>query len=470
MKKSAVMKENKMGVMPVDKLLISMSFPMMMSMLVQALYNIVDSIFVSRINEDALTAVSLAFPLQSLMVAIGVGTGVGVNALLSRSLGEREFEKVNKVAANGIFLSFLSYLLFLVIGLVAVNPFYVSQTKDAEILLYGKEYMTVVCCCSFGMYGQFIFERLLQSTGKTVYSMLTQLAGAVINIILDPILIFGLFGLPAMGVTGAAVATVIGQVCAGLLALYINKKKNTEVKISFRGFRPDKEIIKNIYKVGFPSIVMQSIGSVMTYGLNQILLVFTSTAAAVFGVYFKLQSFVFMPVFGLNNGMVPIVAFNYGARNKERVVKAIKLSIYYAEAIMAVGFLIFQILPKQLFMLFDASDVMLSLGVPCLRIISISFLFAGFCIICGSAFQALGNGVYSMVVSIARQLFVLLPVAYLLSMLGNVNFVWWSFPIAEIISVTLSVYFLIRINKKLISRIGEERSAGVAAADETEEM
>ncbi|MBR5800082.1 MAG: MATE family efflux transporter [Lachnospiraceae bacterium] len=464
------MKENKMGVMPVDKLLISMSFPMMMSMLVQALYNIVDSIFVSRINEDALTAVSLAFPLQSLMVAIGVGTGVGVNALLSRSLGEREFEKVNKVAANGIFLSFLSYLLFLVIGLVAVNPFYVSQTKDAEILLYGKEYMTVVCCCSFGMYGQFIFERLLQSTGKTVYSMLTQLAGAVINIILDPILIFGLFGLPAMGVTGAAVATVIGQVCAGLLALYINKKKNTEVKISFRGFRPDKEIIKNIYKVGFPSIVMQSIGSVMTYGLNRILLVFTSTAAAVFGVYFKLQSFVFMPVFGLNNGMVPIVAFNYGARNKERVVKAIKLSIYYAEAIMAVGFLIFQIFPRQLFMLFDASDVMLSLGVPCLRIISISFLFAGFCIICGSAFQALGNGVYSMVVSIARQLFVLLPVAYLLSMLGNVNFVWWSFPIAELISVTLSVYFLIRINKKIISRIGEERSAGVAAAGEKGEM
>lgn len=470
MEKSAVMKENKMGVMPVDKLLISMSFPMMMSMLVQALYNIVDSIFVSRINEDALTAVSLAFPLQSLMVAIGVGTGVGVNALLSRSLGEREFEKVNKVAANGIFLSFLSYLLFLVIGLVAVNPFYVSQTKDAEILLYGKEYMTVVCCCSFGMYGQFIFERLLQSTGKTVYSMLTQLAGAVINIILDPILIFGLFGLPAMGVTGAAVATVIGQVCAGLLALYINKKKNTEVKISFRGFRPDKEIIKNIYKVGFPSIVMQSIGSVMTYGLNRILLVFTSTAAAVFGVYFKLQSFVFMPVFGLNNGMVPIVAFNYGARNKERVVKAIKLSIYYAEAIMAVGFLIFQIFPRQLFMLFDASDVMLSLGVPCLRIISISFLFAGFCIICGSAFQALGNGVYSMVVSIARQLFVLLPVAYLLSMLGNVNFVWWSFPIAELISVTLSVYFLIRINKKIISRIGEERSAGVAAAGEKGEM
>ncbi len=465
MEKSAVMKENKMGVMPVDKLLISMSFPMMMSMLVQALYNIVDSIFVSRINEDALTAVSLAFPLQSLMVAIGVGTGVGVNALLSRSLGEREFEKVNKVAANGIFLSFLSYLLFLVIGLVAVNPFYVSQTKDAEILLYGKEYMTVVCCCSFGMYGQFIFERLLQSTGKTVYSMLTQLVGAVINIILDPILIFGLFGLPAMGVTGAAVATVIGQVCAGLLALYINKKKNTEVKISFRGFRPDKEIIKNIYKVGFPSIVMQSIGSVMTYGLNRILLVFTSTAAAVFGVYFKLQSFVFMPVFGLNNGMVPIVAFNYGARNKERVVKAIKLSIYYAEAIMAVGFLIFQILPRQLFMLFDASDVMLSLGVPCLRIISISFLFAGFCIICGSAFQALGNGVYSMIVSIARQLFVLLPVAYLLSMLGNVNFVWWSFPIAEIISVTLSVYFLIRINKKIISRIGEEERA-VAEADD----
>lgn len=463
MENKAGMKENKMGVMPVDKLLISMSLPMMMSMLVQALYNIVDSIFVSRIDENALTAVSLAFPLQSLMVAIGVGTGVGVNALLSRSLGEKEYDKVNKVAANGIFLSFLSYLLFLIIGLVAVNPFYMSQTKDAQILQYGKEYMTVVCCCSFGMYGQFIFERLLQSTGKTVYSMLTQVAGAVINIILDPIMIFGLFGVPAMGVKGAAVATVIGQTCAGLLALYINKKKNTEVKLSFQGFKPDAEIIKSIYKVGFPSIVMQSIGSVMTYGLNQILLVFTSTAAAVFGVYFKLQSFVFMPVFGLNNGMVPIVAFNYGARNKERVVKAIKLSIYYAEAIMAVGFLIFQILPKQLFMLFDASDVMLSLGVPCLRIISISFLFAGFCIICGSAFQALGNGVYSMIVSIARQLFVLLPVAYLLSKLGNVNYVWWAFPIAELISVTLSVYFLMKINKKIISRIGE--GDGAAESD-----
>ena len=463
MENKAGMKENKMGVMPVDKLLISMSFPMMMSMLVQALYNIVDSIFVSRIDENALTAVSLAFPLQSLMVAIGVGTGVGVNALLSRSLGEKEYDKVNKVAANGIFLSFLSYLLFLIIGLVAVNPFYMSQTKDAQILQYGKEYMTVVCCCSFGMYGQFIFERLLQSTGKTVYSMLTQLVGAIINIILDPIMIFGLFGVPAMGVKGAAVATVIGQTCAGLLALYINKKKNTEVKLSFQGFKPDAEIIKSIYKVGFPSIVMQSIGSVMTYGLNQILLVFTSTAAAVFGVYFKLQSFVFMPVFGLNNGMVPIVAFNYGARNKERVVKAIKLSIYYAEAIMALGFLIFQILPKQLFMLFDASDVMLSLGVPCLRIISISFLFAGFCIICGSAFQALGNGVYSMIVSIARQLFVLLPVAYLLSKLGNVNYVWWSFPIAEMISVTLSVYFLMKIHKTIISRIGE--GGGAAESD-----
>lgn len=449
------MRENKMGVMPVDKLLISMSLPMMISMLVQALYNIVDSIFVSRINENALTAVSLAFPLQSLMVAIGAGMGVGVNALLSRSLGEKEFDKANKTAVNGVFLSLVSYLIFFIVGLVAVEPFYASQTTDAQILEYGRQYMTVVCCCSFGMYAQFIFERLLQSTGKTVYTMITQGTGAIINMILDPILIFGYFGLPAMGVTGAAVATVIGQIIAGIMAFFINMKKNTEIKLQFRGFRPDLQIIKHIYIVGVPSIIMQAIGSVMTYGMNRILMVFTSTAVAVFGVYFKLQSFIFMPVFGLNNGMVPIIAYNYGAGKKDRLLKTMKLSIIYAVCIMVVGFLVFQIFPTQLFALFDASETMLTLGVPALRIISISFLFAGFCIICGSVFQALGNGVYSMMVSIARQLVVLLPAAYLLSKLGNVNYVWWSYPIAEIASLTMSVYFLIKINKEIISHIGE---------------
>lgn len=447
--------ENKMGVMPVNRLLISMSLPMMISMLVQALYNVVDSIFVSRINENALTAVSLAFPLQSLMISLGTGTGVGINALLSKSLGEKDVKKANKVAVNGVMLAVVSYVIFLIIGLLAVKPFYRSQTTDAQILEYGYQYLTVVCCCSFGMYGQFIFERLLQSTGKTVYTMITQSTGAIINIILDPILIFGYFGLPKMGVMGAATATVIGQIIAAIFAFFINQKKNTEIHLEFKGFRPDKKIIGQIYAVGIPSIIMQAIGSVMTYGMNRILMVFTSTAAAVFGVYFKLQSFIFMPIFGLNNGMVPIIAYNYGAGKRDRLLKTMKLSIVYAVSIMLIGVLVFQLFPAQLFALFEASETMLAIGIPALRTISLSFLLAGFCIICGSVFQALGNGVYSMMVSIARQLVVLLPAAYLLSRLGNVNYVWWAFPIAEIVSLVMSVIFLIRINKKIISHIGE---------------
>lgn len=450
-----VTKENKMGVMPVNQLLISMSAPMMISMLVQALYNVVDSVFVSRINENALTAVSLAFPLQSLMIALGTGTGVGINALLSRSLGEKDFHKADRVAVNAVFLAAVSYLIFLLIGILAVGPFYASQTDDAQILAYGGEYLTVVCCFSFGMYGQFVFERLLQSTGKTFYTMITQGSGAVINIILDPILIFGYLGFPEMGVKGAAVATVIGQIIAAVFAFFVNKKKNTEIHLAVRGFKPDLRIIGQIYAVGVPSIIMQAIGSVMTYGMNRILIVFSSTAAAVFGVYFKLQSFIFMPVFGLNNGMVPIIAYNYGAGKRDRLIKTIKLSISYAVGIMVVGFLIFQIFPRPLFMLFDASETMLEIGVPALRTISLSFLFAGFCIVSGSVFQALGNGVYSMLVSIARQLVVLLPVAYLLSRLGNVNYVWFSFPIAEVVSLGMSVFFLIRINKKVIRHVGE---------------
>lgn len=448
--------ENKMGVMPVNQLLISMSLPMMISMLVQALYNIVDSIFVSRIDENALTAVSLAFPIQSLMIAVGAGTGVGVNALLSKSLGEKDFEKANKTAVNGVFLAGMSFLAFLLIGILAVKPFYISQTGDAQILAYGRQYLTIVCCCSFGLYTQFIFERLLQSTGKTVYTMITQGLGAIINIILDPVLIFGYFGVPRMGVAGAAIATVIGQIIAGMVGFIVNQKKNTEISLDFKGFHPDKKIIGQIYQVGVPSIIMQSIGSVMTYGMNRILLTFTSTAAAVFGVYFKLQSFVFMPIFGLNNGMVPIVAFNYGAGNRDRLIKTMKYSIAYAVTLMVIGFAVFQIFPAQLFSMFDASETMLAIGVPALRIISISFLFAGFCIVCGSVFQALGNGVYSMIVSIARQLVVLLPVAYLLSLAGNVNYVWWAFPIAELMSLSMTVYFLIRIYHGVIKHVGEE--------------
>ena len=445
-----------MGIMPVNELLVEMSLPMMVSMLVQALYNVVDSIFVSRINENALTAVSLAFPIQSLMIAVGTGTGVGVNALLSKSLGEKNTERANKVAENGVFLAALSYLLFLVIGLTAVRPFYAGQTTDQEIFTYGYEYLTVVCCFSFGMYAQFIFERLLQSTGKTIFTMLTQGAGAIINIILDPILIFGCFGLPRMGVTGAAVATVIGQIVAAILAFVINQKLNKEIHLDFRAFKPSGKMIGTIYAVGIPSIIMQAIGSVMTYGMNQILMVFSSTAAAVFGVYFKLQSFIFMPVFGLNNGMVPIIAYNYGAGKKDRLTKTMKLSIMYAVIIMFVGIVVFQIFPRQLFMMFDASETMLAIGVPALRTISLSFAFAGFCIVTGSVFQALGNGVYSMIVSIARQLIVLLPVAYLLSGTGNVNAVWWAFPIAEVVSLLLTIFFLIRINRNIISHIGEE--------------
>ena len=452
-------KENKMGVMPVNKLLMNMSLPMMISMLVQALYNVVDSIFVSRIDENALTAVSMAFPIQSLMIALGAGTGVGVNALLSRSLGEKDYDRVNKAAGNGIFLAGINYLVFLLVGILVTTPFYLSQTKDAQILSYGQQYLTIICCCSFGMYGQFIFERLLQSTGRTFYTMITQSIGAIINIILDPIFIFGYFGVPKMGVAGAAIATVIGQIVAGTIALVINIKKNDEIQLKLKGFRPDGKIIARIYEVGIPSIIMQAIGSVMTYGMNRILIAFSSTAVAVFGVYFKLQSFIFMPVFGLNNGMVPIIAYNYGAGKKDRLIKTLKLSIIYAVGLMLLGVIIFQLFPAPLFALFDASETMLAIGIPALRIISLSFIFAGFCIVCGSLFQALGNGVYSMVVSIARQLLVLLPVAYLLSLSGKVEAVWWAFPIAEIVSLSLTVFFMFRINRKVISRIGESSEA-----------
>lgn len=447
------MEENKMGIVPVNRLIISMSLPIMVSMLVQALYNIVDSIFVAKISENALTAVSMAFPIQNLMIAAGVGTAVGVNALLARALGAKDNDRVNRIAENAVFLVGVSYVLFLVIGLFLVEPFYRSQTDIEEIVVCGKEYLTICCCLSFGVFTQVMFERLLQATGKTIYTMVTQGVGAIVNIIMDPIMIFGLFGCPRMGVAGAAAATVIGQIVAGILSVWLNHTKNHEVKISMKGSWLDFHVIRQIYEIGIPSIIMQAIGSVMTYGMNRILISFTATATAVFGVYFKLQSFIFMPVFGLNNGIIPIIAYNYGAKNKDRVMSTIKHSIIYAMSIMVLGFLVFQVMPAPLLQLFNASETMMDIGVPALRIISISFILAGFCIACGSVFQALGCSVYSMVVSVARQLVVLLPAAYGLAMLGNVDFVWWAFPVAELMSLAMTVFFLLRVNRNIISTL-----------------
>lgn len=446
-------KENKMGTMTVNKLLISMSLPMIISMLVQALYNVIDSMFVAQISENALTAVSLAFPLQSLMIAVGVGTGVGVNAVLSKSLGQKDFESANKAASNGIILSFLSYVIFALIGVFLTGVFFKSQTSNVEIINHGSQYIYICTILSVGLFGQIILERLLQSTGKTFYTMITQGIGAIINIILDPILIFGLFGTPEMGVVGAAVATVTGQIIAMFLALYFNLKKNHEIKLNKKVFKLDIKIIKRIYAVGVPSIVMQSIGSVMTFGLNKILIGFTPTATAVFGVYFKLQSFVFMPVFGLNNGMVPIVAYNYGAKNEERVTKTIKLSTVYAMGIMLVGFLIFQAFPKQLLCLFNASEDMLRIGIPALRIISINFIFAGFCVIASSVFQALENGMLSLVVSAVRQLIAILPLAFIFGQVFGVNAIWFAFPVSEIIAVILSAMFMKKVYNEAIKPI-----------------
>lgn len=443
-------KENKMGVMPIPKLLVSMSLPMMISMLVQALYNVVDSVFVAQVNENALTAVSLAFPVQSLMIAVSAGTGVGINALLSRNLGEKKFEDANLTARNGLFLAAVSYLVMAVVGLLCSHAFFAFQTDDAQIIEYGTQYLSVITAVSVGTFMQVTLERLLQSTGKTVYSMITQATGAIINIILDPIMIFGMFGFPRLEVLGAAVATVTGQVIAVLLSLYFNIAKNKELNLNMRGFRPNGRIIKTIYQVGIPSIIMQSISSVMVFGMNKILLIFSSTAAAVFGVYFKLQSFVFMPVFGLTNGMIPIIAYNYGAHNKKRILSTITLSITIAVGIMLAGLVVFQLFPAQLLAMFDASENMVEIGVPALRIISLSFLFAGYGIVVGSVFQALGNGVYSLCVSVTRQLIVILPAAYLFARLFGLSMVWWSLAIAEIASVIMSFLLFTRIKRKKI--------------------
>lgn len=459
MSDTALAGENKMGTMPVNKLLLSMSLPMIASMLVQALYNIVDSIFVAQISENALTAVSLAFPVQSLLIAVSSGTCVGINALLSRSLGERRQNEANLSAANGVFLACISYIVFALLGIFGARIFFASQTANQEIVEFGTQYLTICLVCSFGLFGEMTFERLMQSTGRTIYSMITQGTGAIINIILDPIMIFGLFGFPRLGIRGAALATVTGQIIAMLLAVFLNQTRNPDIQLTFRGFKPNKRIIARIYEVGVPSIVMQSITSVMTFGMNKILIMFSETAVSVLGVYFKLQSFIFMPVFGLNNGLIPIVAYNYGAANRKRIMDTVKLGIIIAVSIMLCGLIIFQVFTAQLLGFFNASEHMLEVGVPALRIISLSFLFAGYCIIVGSVFQALGNGIYSLIVSVARQLLCILPLAYIFARLWGLHAVWYSFALAELISLTFSTILFRRIYVKKIRGLDEIKAA-----------
>ena len=442
------LRENKMGTMPENKLLLSMAVPMMISMLVQALYNIVDSIFVSRICEDALTAVSMAFPWQNIIISIAVGFGVGINALLSRALGQKNAERVNQVAVNGLLLAGLSYLLVLVAGLIGIRAYMRTQTDIETIVNYGITYLNICILCSFGVFVEITFERFLQATGRTVYSMITQLTGAITNIILDPILIFGLLGFPKLGIAGAAWATVIGQCVGAVVAVTLNHFKNPEVHLRLRHIRPNGRLMGEITAISIPSIIMSCISSLTCFVMNMILIAYSSTAVAVFGVYFKLQSFVFMPVFGLNNGMVPIIAYNYGAQKPERIHKTIRLGMVYAVAIMMIGLLVFQLIPKELLLMFDASDAMLEIGAPALRIMSLAFVFAGIGIVSGSSCQAFGYSVYSMLISIARQIVVLIPAAYLLSLTGVLRSIWFAFPIAEIFSLILSLFFLRTTLKK----------------------
>lgn len=442
--------ENKMGVMPVHRLLLSMSGPMMLSMLIQALYNVVDSVFVSYISEGALTAVSLAYPMQNLMIAVATGTGVGVNALLSRNLGERNFPMVNRTAGNALFLGLVSYVVFALLGVFGSRAYFAAQVTDPEIIRMGQEYLTVILVLSIGCFGQVLLSRLLQSTGKTFYSMVIQMVGAVLNIILDPLLIFGLGGFPAMGVAGAALATVISQLVGTALGLYYNLRKNPEIHFALSQLRPSGGIIARIYSVGVPSILLQTVASLLIFGLNQILVSFSETATAVYGVYFKLQGFAFLPIIGMNNGMVPIIAYNYGAKKPERILQTIKLAILYAVGIMVAAVLLFQIFPVQLLSFFQASPEMLDIGVPALRTLSLCFLVGGFTIVSSSVFQALGKGLLSMSISVFRQLLLVLPLAYFFSLTGNLNMVWWAFPVAEVLAGLLAAYYLWRAYHRVI--------------------
>lgn len=448
--------ENKMGVMPIPKLLFNMAIPMVVSMIMQALYNIVDSAFVGMYSTHALEAVSIAFPIQNLMIAFATGTGVGINALLSRHLGEKKFEEADMTANTGLFLAICSYALFALMGLTIVRPFFSMQSDIAEVVNYGEEYLTIILLCGFGIFGEITNERLLQATGRTVYSMITQGTGAIINIILDPIMIFGYFGMPALGVKGAAIATVIGQCVAFALALIFNIKVNKEINIKVsKIFKPKLKEIAKIYEIGIPSIIMSSITSFLTVGMNLILKKFSEDAITVYGVYFKLNSFIFMPIFGLNNGMVPILSYNYGARKPDRIKKTIKLGMSCAVAYMLVGLAVFELIPNKLLMIFSASENVMSIGVVALRIIGLSFLFAGIGIVSSTVFQAIGNPLHSLLISVLRQLVIILPVAYLLSLTGSVDNVWWSYPIAEVVSFVLCVLFLRRTFRKLHKSLGE---------------
>lgn len=455
------MQENKMGVMPVKKLIVTMSVPMMLSMLVQALYNVVDSIFVARLGPEGVTALSLAFPLQMMIISVSGGTGVGINALLSKSLGEKKFDAANRAACNGIFLAFCSFLVFLLMGIFVTKPFIGSQltglaeggTQDVALIQrYSEEYLGIVLILSLGLFFQVTNERLLQSTGRTVYSMISQATGAIINIIFDPIMIFGLFGFPRMEVAGAAYATVLGQFIAAILGTIFNIKYNKDITITMKGItHPDGDTIRRIYKVGIPSILMMSIGSVMTFFMNKILLVFSATADTIFGIYFKLQSFFFMPVFGLNNGVIPILAYNYGAQKKARIKEALRFAIVLAFVITVTGLVVFEVAPQMLLGFFNPTEEMLLIGVPALRIIAIYFPFAGISIMLSSVFQAFSESQYSLFNSIARQLVILLPAAWLLARLGNVNYVWWAFPIAEILSMFITIVFFKKVYGKIVT-------------------
>ena len=447
---TTTLKENKMGVMPIGKLLANMALPMIISMLVQALYNVVDSIYVSRISESAVTALSLAFPVQNLQIGFAVGIGVGINSLLSKSLGEGNQEAANRTAGNGMILMFIVTAAFMLFGIFGVRPYYEIQSTVRETVEGGIAYSRIYCLFVLGSFMQIYSERLLQSTGRTVLTMVTQATGAIVNIILDPVFIFGWFGLPALGMAGAAIATVIGQWTGALLGLYFNEKHNPDVQFGRRYAKLDGQIVKGILTVGVPSVIMNGIGSVMTFGMNQILQGFTETATSVFGIYFKLQSFFFMPLFGLNGATISIVAFNYGARKPERIMKTLKLACVAGLTLMVSGLLVFQLVPDLLLDMFNPTEEFLVLGRSCLRTISWSFPIAAVCIILSASFQALGNGIYATITSICRQLVVLLPAAYLLSLSGNVNLIWLSYPIAELASGTATLFFFIRIYRQKI--------------------
>ena len=445
-----------MGTMPIPKLLITMSGPMMIYMLVQALYNVVDSMFVSRISEAALTAVSLAYPVQNLMIAVATGTGVGINALLSRNLGEKNFAQANRVASNTIFLGVVSSLAVALLGIVGTRFYFTVQVSDPEIIQLGCDYLFWIMVLSIGCFGQVLLYRLLQSKGKTVYSMVIQLVGAVLNIILDPILIFGLLGCPALGVTGAAIATVISQFVGLGLGIYYNWRKNPEIRITLSGMRPNLPVISRIYSVGLPSILMQAVPSVLIFGLNQILVSFSETAAAVYGVWFKLQGFAFLPIIGMNNGVVPIVAYNYGARKPDRIVKTVKLAVQVALCIMAVAIALFQLAPDKLLGFFQASPDMLTIGVPALRTMSLCFIVGGFTIVASSFLQALGKGLLSMSIAVFRQLLLVLPMAWLFSLSGSLNLVWFAFPVAEVLAGLLTAYYIYRIYHRVIRPLADD--------------